>query len=43
VVLRPGQIFVVPKGTRHRPVAENPAFALLIERPETLQYGNTAA
>jgi quercetin dioxygenase-like cupin family protein len=43
VVLRPGQIFVVPKGTRHRPVAENPAFALLIERPETLQYGNTPA
>jgi mannose-6-phosphate isomerase-like protein (cupin superfamily) len=42
VELRSGQIFVVPKGVRHRPVAETPAITLLIERPETLQYGNTA-
>jgi mannose-6-phosphate isomerase-like protein (cupin superfamily) len=42
VDLRAGQIFVVPKGTRHRPVAEKPAVTLLIERPETLQYGNNA-
>ncbi|TMC71566.1 MAG: cupin domain-containing protein [Chloroflexi bacterium] len=40
VVLRPGQIFVVPKGVRHRPVAERPAITLLVERSETLQYGN---
>jgi mannose-6-phosphate isomerase-like protein (cupin superfamily) len=40
VVLRAGDIFVVPKGTRHRPVAEQPAHGLMIERPETLQYGN---
>ena len=40
VELRAGQLFVVPRGVRHRPVAENPALALLIERPETLQYGN---
>jgi ubiquinone/menaquinone biosynthesis C-methylase UbiE len=45
-VLRPGgvlsisDIFVVPKGTRHRPVAEQPAHGLMIEHPETLQYGN---
>lgn len=40
VVLRPGDIFVVPKGTRHRPVADQVAHGLMIERPETLQYGN---
>ena len=40
VVLRAGDIFVVPRGTRHRPVAEQTAHGLMIERPETLQYGN---
>ena len=40
VVLRAGDIFVVPKGTRHRPVADQTAHGLMIERPETLQYGN---
>ena len=40
VDLSEGQLFVVPKGVQHRPVATKPAFALLIERPETLQYGN---
>jgi quercetin dioxygenase-like cupin family protein len=40
VVLRQGQLFVVPRGVRHRPVAESPAVTLLIERPETLQHGN---
>ncbi|HYK98990.1 MAG TPA: cupin domain-containing protein [Candidatus Acidoferrales bacterium] len=39
--LRAGQIYVVPRGARHRPVAKDPAYTLLIERPETLQYGNT--
>ena len=43
VELLAGQIFVVPRGVRHRPVAEKPAFAVLVERPETLQYGNTPA
>ena len=41
VELRAGQLFVVPRGTRHRPVADRDAVALLLERPETLQYGNT--
>jgi mannose-6-phosphate isomerase-like protein (cupin superfamily) len=41
VELRAGQLFVVPHGTRHRPVAELDAVTLLLERPETLQYGNT--
>ena len=40
VTLGPGDLFVVPRGTRHRPVADQPAHALMIERPETEQYGN---
>ncbi len=40
VELRAGQLFVVPRGTRHRPVAERAAVTLLLERPQTLQYGN---
>jgi quercetin dioxygenase-like cupin family protein len=36
-----GDLFVVPAGTEHRPVADQgPAYALLLERPETKQYGN---
>ena len=39
--LGPGDLFVVPAGAEHRPVAhEGPAYALLLERPETKQYGN---
>jgi quercetin dioxygenase-like cupin family protein len=40
ITLSVGELFVVPKGTRHRPVAEQPAHALMLERPETKQYGN---
>ena len=40
VVLSPGELFVVPKGIRHRPVADEPAHALLVERIQTRQYGN---
>jgi thiamine biosynthesis protein ThiS len=40
VTLAQGDLFVVPRGTRHRPVADAPAYTLLLERPETLQYGN---
>jgi quercetin dioxygenase-like cupin family protein len=40
IVLRAGELFVVPRGVRHRPVAEATAHTLLLERPETLQYGN---
>ncbi|MEV6276838.1 cupin domain-containing protein [Nocardia sp. NPDC051832] len=40
VVLRAGELYVVPKGVRHRPVADSPAHVVLIERPETAQYGN---
>jgi quercetin dioxygenase-like cupin family protein len=40
VTLRPGGLFVVPRGVRHRPVADGTAHTLLFERPETEQYGN---
>jgi quercetin dioxygenase-like cupin family protein len=40
VHLTAGDIFVVPRGIEHRPVCEGTAHALLLERPETLQYGN---
>jgi mannose-6-phosphate isomerase-like protein (cupin superfamily) len=40
VTLNAGELFVVPKGVQHRPVADEPAHALLLEKPETKQYGN---
>ncbi len=40
VTLNAGELFVVPAGVEHRPVAAEPAHAVLLERPETLQYGN---
>ncbi|WP_194813838.1 cupin domain-containing protein [Nocardia sp. XZ_19_385] len=40
VVLTAGELFVVPRGLRHRPVADTPAHVVLIERPDTKQYGN---
>ena len=43
VTLGEGDLYVVPRGVRHRPVADEPACALLFERAETKQYGNEAA
>jgi quercetin dioxygenase-like cupin family protein len=40
VVLNPGELFVVPRGVRHRPVAEKTAHILLVEHPDTKQYGS---
>jgi len=40
VALSTGDLFVVPRGTRHRPVADEPAYTLLLEKPQTKQYGN---
>lgn len=40
VSLEEGDVFVVPRGVRHRPVAYEPAYALVFERQETKQYGN---
>lgn len=40
VLLRAGELFVVPKGVRHNPVAEQECHVLLIERKSTLHTGN---
>ena len=40
VVLREGEAFVVPKGVRHNPVAEQECHIMLIERKSTLHTGN---
>ena len=39
VVLREGEVFVVPKGVRHNPVAERECHIMLIERKTTLHTG----
>jgi mannose-6-phosphate isomerase-like protein (cupin superfamily) len=40
VELDEGEMFVVPKGMRHNPVAEQECHLLLIERKTTLHTGN---
>ena len=42
VTLGPGEVFVVPKGIEHRPVAEEEAHILLIEPQGTPNTGNAA-
>jgi mannose-6-phosphate isomerase-like protein (cupin superfamily) len=42
VTLGPGEIFVVPKGVEHRPVAEEEAHVLLIEPQGTPNTGDAA-
>ncbi|HWX36385.1 MAG TPA: cupin domain-containing protein [Steroidobacteraceae bacterium] len=42
VALGPGEIFVVPKGVEHRPVAAEEAHLLLIEPEGTPNTGNPA-
>ena len=39
VVLNEGEAFVVPKGVRHNPIAENECHIMLIERKSTLHTG----
>jgi len=39
-VLGEGDLFVVPKGVRHNPVAEQECLVLLVERKTTLHTGN---
>lgn len=40
VVLSEGEMFVVPKGVQHNPVAEQECLVMLIERKSTLHSGN---
>ncbi len=41
VVLGPGQMCVVPKGTRHQPYSADGAEVVLIEPTETINTGDT--
>jgi mannose-6-phosphate isomerase-like protein (cupin superfamily) len=40
VELFAGELFVVPRGVEHRPVADTAAHAMVLEEPDTKQYGN---
>jgi mannose-6-phosphate isomerase-like protein (cupin superfamily) len=40
VELRAGEAFVVPKGVRHNPIAEEECLVMLIERKSTLHTGS---
>lgn len=42
VTLRAGELFVVPKGVEHRPVAKNEVHMLLIEQSGTPNTGDPA-
>lgn len=43
VTLGPGELFVVPKGVEHRPVARGEVHVLLMERTGTPNTGDPAA
>jgi len=40
VELVQGELYVVPKGIRHNPVAENECLVMLVEQKSTLHTGN---
>lgn len=42
VVMKPGDIYTVPKGVRHRPVAEN-AHIMMVEQAGTVNTGDEPA
>jgi mannose-6-phosphate isomerase-like protein (cupin superfamily) len=42
VVLNQGELFVVPRGVRHRPVAGEETHLVLLEPHETVNTGNAA-
>lgn len=39
-VLREGELYVVPRGVRHKPFAEHECLILLVERKSTLHTGS---
>jgi len=41
VELEEGEVFVVPKGVRHNPIAEHECHLMLIEKKTTLHTGDT--
>ncbi len=40
VLLNAGELFVVPKGVRHNPIAEHECLLMLVERKSTLHTGD---
>ncbi len=40
VELRDGEMFIVPRGVEHQPIAENEAWIMLFEPASTLNTGN---
>lgn len=40
IELDEGELYVVPKGVRHNPVAENECLVMLVEQKSTLHTGN---
>jgi mannose-6-phosphate isomerase-like protein (cupin superfamily) len=42
VELREGEVFVVPKGVRHNPVADDECLLALVERKTTLHTGDVS-
>jgi mannose-6-phosphate isomerase-like protein (cupin superfamily) len=40
IVLNEGELFIIPKGTEHMPVAEDEVHVMLIEPKTTLNTGN---
>ena len=40
VVLREGDVYIVPKGVRHRPAADDECLIMLLERKSTLHTGD---
>lgn len=43
VELGEGEVFVVPKGTRHNPMAHDECLVMLIEKKSTLHTGDTVS
>ncbi len=41
VTLRPGELFVVPRGVRHHPIAQEECLVMLFERKATAHTGDT--
>jgi mannose-6-phosphate isomerase-like protein (cupin superfamily) len=40
ITLNPGEFIIIPKGTEHRPVAENEALVMMFEPASTLNTGD---
>ena len=41
LIINPGEFVIIPKGTNHKPIAENEVKVLLFEPNNTINTGNT--